>query len=78
MQEEMPLEEKTAMFWLLSRSYNGKSEKSIPFTTASRMMNRILSTTNPNRPLSKQTEKIHRAIIHGSAENISASPSSPA
>lgn len=77
MQEETSLEEKTSMFWLLSKSYNGQSAKSIPFTKANNIVRGILSTTAPKRPLAKQTEKIHRAIIHGSAENVSASPSSP-
>lgn len=57
------LHDRTLTYWRVSKSFNWQSKEEIPTFVAIAIMNDVLDTTNPFRPLARRVNKLLDDII---------------
>lgn len=63
--DDRSLENKTQVYWGLSRVWNGQNVQMITTETALAMTNSLVSNLGIHRPLSRRVGQLTRAIVHG-------------
>ncbi len=58
------LEQQASDYWELSRSWNGHGERRFTMEQAFRRTNRLATSLNPARPLSRAVLKLEYEMIH--------------
>lgn len=63
--QQPSLEEKTQVYWNLSRAYNGRTEKPITAEHLFKRVNKVLTELDPNRLLAKQLIQLKDEVVRG-------------
>lgn len=66
-QQKATLEQKTQLYWRVSRSYNSRSNEQMTFIRANKLLRDVLTTTNPKRYVAMLSATLLAELIDGTA-----------